>query len=440
MHNDQYSIEYYELLKKDEKKYYEDYKKLVERVNNSSAYYHGEPIPVTYQGFFYDKAARADFQYMADHLMSITRKITKEYVENPEYRKLFGFDKRLEELILHDPGYDIPVPICRYDVFYKNRDSFKFVEFNTDGASAMNEDNTIGQLMLETEGMKEFSKKYHLTNVEVIERWAKDSIELYHEVKGKEKPNVAIVDHLELGTSNEFIEFKKAYEKQGVACEIIDIRDLEYKDGKLQSKGYEIDLVYRRIVTVEFMKLYDELEDFRRAYFDNAFLMVGSFRSQIMHYKLTYKIFRLDETKKILSVEENEFLEKTIPITEEFSTKEDFEKVRDHKNDYILKPHDAYASHGIYTGRDYNEEEFTKILEEILDTGYIYQEYYDQDLLKIVEFDKEGKLHLKEFGAVVGMFIYNEEFVAPYTRVGQESLISGARKYYTTPNLFIEEK
>ncbi len=439
MHNDKYAIEYYELLRKDEKKYYEDYKDLVEKVNNSSAYYHGEPIPVTYQGFFYDKTAKADFQYMADMLMSITKKITKEYVENPEYRKHFRFSKELEELIVHDPGYDIPVPICRYDVFYRDRDEFKFVEFNTDGASAMNEDNTIGKIMLETKGMKEFSEKYHLENVEEIHRWAKDSVELYKKVKGKEKPNVAIVDHLEIGTSNEFEEFKKAYESLGVNCEIIDIRDLEYKDGKLQHKGYEIDLVYRRIVTVEFMNLYDELEEFRKAYLDNAFLMLGSFRSQIMHYKLTYKIFRLEDTKKILTDEENAFLEEHIPYTEEFAAEEDLEIVKKNKDNYIFKPLDAYASQGIYVGRDHSQEEFEKIAEEILGTGYIYQEYYDQYPLKVVEFDKEGKLQLNEFGAVVGMFIYNEQFVAPYTRIGQDNLISGARKYYTTPNIFIKE-
>lgn len=439
MHNDKYAIEYYELLKKDEKKYYEDYKDLVEKVNNSSAYYHGEPIPVTYQGFFYDKTAKADFRYMADMLMSITKKITKEYVENPEYRKHFRFSKELEELIVHDPGYDIPVPICRYDVFYRDRDEFKFVEFNTDGASAMNEDNTIGKIMLETKGMKEFSEKYHLENVEEIHRWAKDSVELYKKVKGKEKPNVAIVDHLEIGTSNEFEEFKKAYESLGVNCEIIDIRDLEYKDGKLQHKGYEIDLVYRRIVTVEFMNLYDELEEFRKAYLDNAFLMLGSFRSQIMHYKLTYKIFRLEDTKKILTDEENAFLEEHIPYTEEFAAEEDLEIVKKNKDNYIFKPLDAYASQGIYVGRDHSQEEFEKIAEEILGTGYIYQEYYDQYPLKVVEFDKEGKLQLNEFGAVVGMFIYNEQFVAPYTRIGQDNLISGARKYYTTPNIFIKE-
>ena len=440
MHNDKYSLEYYEIIKKDEKGYYEDYQKLQEAIKNSSAYYKGEPIPVTYQGFFYDKKAREDFQYMADMLMSITRKITKEYVDNPDYRKHFNFDKKLEDLIIHDPGYDIPVPICRYDVFYTNREEFKFVEFNTDGASAMNEDNTIGKLMLETKAMKEMGQKYNLTNVDLINRWARDSVDLYEKSTGKKNPNVAIVDVLEIGTSNEFEEFKKAYENLGLTCEIVDIRNLKYIDGKLMAGETPIDLVYRRIVTVEFMKLYDELEDFRKAYFDNAFFMVGSFRSQIMHYKLTYKIFRLEDTRAILSQEENDFLERHIPYTEKFVSQEDLEVVKKNKDDYIFKPLDAYASHGIYTGRDHSPEEFEKIVEEILGTGYIYQEYYDQNMLKVVEFDEEGRAHLNEFGAVVGMFIYNEQFVAPYTRIGQENLISGARKYYTTPSIYIEEK
>ena len=62
------------------------------------------------------------------------------------------------------------------------------------------------------------------------------------------------------------------------------------------------------------------------------------------------------------------------------------------------------------------------------------------DPLKFVEFDDKGKLLVGEFGVVLGMFIYDEEFVAPYTRIGKESLISGARKYYTVPNVLVKRK
>ena len=441
MYNDKYVEEYINIIKKDEKKYYRDYLKMLEKVNNSNAIYKGEPIPVTYQGLFYDEESKEDFQNMSNILMSITRKITKEYVENEEYRKLFKFSNELEKLIVHDPGYDIPVPICRYDVFYNGKDKFKFVEFNTDGSSAMNEDNTLGQILLETEAMKEFGNKYKLTNVDLINKWAEKSYNIYRKFKGEsKKPNVAIVDSLEIGTPYEFREFKKAYEKLGLNCEIVDVKDLEYKNGKLVHGNFEIDLVYRRIVTVELMRIIEEVQPFIDAYMDNAFMMLGSFRSQIMHYKPTYKIFRLEETRKLLTEEENLFLEKSIPYTEDFETEEDFKKVSENKNDYILKPSDDYASHGIYTGRDHSKEEFDKILREIIGTGYIYQEYYDMDPIKFVEFKEDGKLEINDFGAVLGMFIYDEEFVAPYTRIGKDNLISGARDYYTAPNIYIEKR
>lgn len=441
MYNDKYVNEYVNIIKKDENFYYKDYLNMLEKVNNSNAIYKGEPIPITYQGLFYDKENKKDFQYMSDMLMSITKKITKEYVNNKEYRKLFKFSKELEELIIHDPGYDIPVPICRYDVFYNGRDKFKFVEFNTDGSSAMNEDNTLGPILLETEAMKELSKKYKLSNIDLINSWAEISYEMYKKYKGnRKKPNVAIVDILEIGTPYEFREFKKAYEKLGLNCEIVDIKDLDYKNGKLVYGDYEIDLVYRRIVTVELMKIFKEIQPFINAYKDNAFMMLGSFRSQIMHYKPTYKIFRLEETRKILSKEENDFLDKSIPYTEDFETEEDYNIVSKNKDNYILKPIDDYASHGIYTGRDHKQEEFEKILRKILATGYIYQEYYDMDPVHFVEFNKDGKIEVNDFGVVLGMFIYNEKFIAPYTRIGKDNLISGARDYYTAPNIFIEEK
>lgn len=443
MFNDKYVNEYLNIIKEDEEFYYKDYLDMQEKVRNSSAIYKGQPIPVTYQGLFYDEENKKDFQYMSDMLMSITRKITKKYIEDENYRKHFKFDKRLEDLIIHDPGYDVPVPIGRYDVFYSGRDSFKFVEFNTDGSSAMNEDNTIGQIMLQTKAIKEMEKRYNykMTNVDLINSWAKISLDLYQRNKKTDKiPNVAIVDALEIGTPYEFREFKKAYEKLGAKCEIVDIKDLEYRDNKLVYKDFDIDLVYRRIVTVELMERYDEIKPFIDAYYDNAFMMIGSFRSQIMHYKLTYKIFRLEDTRSILSDKENEFLDKHIPYTEEFKTKEDLEEVVNNKDGYILKPIDSYASHGIVTGRDFKDkEEYRKVLEKILDTGYIYQKYHVMDPLKFVEFTKEGKIKSDRFGAVVGMFIYDEKFIAPYTRIGQDNLISGARDYYTAPNIFIEK-
>ncbi len=412
---------------------------MLDEVSKSNAIYHGEPVPVTYQGLFYDEKTRDNLGKIADKLMKITRKVTKRYIEDEDYRKLFDFSPKLEKLILHDPGYEIPAPICRYDIFYNSIDKFKFVEFNTDGSSAMNEDNEVGPILLDTLAMKELSKYYNLENVDLINSWVKASLDIFRRNSSIEKPNIAIVDFLDIGTPFEFEAFKKAYLNAEVDCEIIDIRDLEYSNGKLHKGDFDIDLVYRRAVTVEIMDKYEEVQPFIEAYLDNAFMMLGSFRSQLMHIKPIFEILLKDETKAFLEEDEILFLDRAIPKTYKFESEKDFKKVLENKDDYILKPIDSYASKGIYTGREHSNEEYEKILKKILNKGYIYQEYYDMEPLKFVEFDSQGKLKVSDFGVVLGMFIYDEKFIAPYTRIGKESLISGARKYYTVPNILVSD-
>ena len=67
--------------------------------------------------------------------------------ESPVFRDLFDSILGWKSSFSRS-SYDMPVPIGRYDVFYNSADDFKMCEFNTDGASAMNEENTIGALML----------------------------------------------------------------------------------------------------------------------------------------------------------------------------------------------------------------------------------------------------------------------------------------------------
>src|SRR5690606_25986558 len=135
----------------------------------------------------------------------------------------------------------------RFDIFYGGNDNFKFCELNTDGSSAMNEDNTLAEILLETKSMKDFSKKYSFSLFELFDSWVRESISIYKQFNpNNPSPNVAIVDFVESGTPNEFEEFKKAYERNGYNCIIVDPRDLNYRDGGLYYKDYKIDLVYRR--------------------------------------------------------------------------------------------------------------------------------------------------------------------------------------------------
>lgn len=441
MFNEKIVKDYIAIIEEDPKGYFQDYKAIVERVNNSEAIYKGEPIPVTYQGMFVGADHRDEYEAIADKLMTITNKITDEYLANPEYRKLFRYPEKLEELILHDPGYAVPVPICRYDMFYNGKDDYVFCEFNTDGSSAMNEDDVIGEIMLESKAHEKMKEKYDLRQFELFESWVDAAYEIYKTAdQAVENPNVAILDFIGLGTTNEFKRFKRTFEAKGFACEIVDPRDVKYVDGKAYAGDFRLDLVYRRAVTVEMIRRLDEIEDFIKAYLDNAFVMIGSFRSQIMHSKLIYKIFRDPLTRAILTDEENAYLEAHIPYTEILETREDYDKVINNKDAYILKPFDSYSSQGVIAGKEHSPEEWKEIIDEIYQKDYIYQDYFNMEKVEFVEFDEEGGLHVNGFSFVMGMYIYNEKFQGLYTRIGNEALISGARDYYTTPNILAVEK
>lgn len=440
MFNKELVEKYIEIVKADPEGYYKDNLEMQEKAKKSSAIYKGQPIPITYQGMFISEENHKDFKRISKIMMEITRKVSKKYLEDEEYRELFKHDKKLEELILLDPGYQVPVPMARYDIFYNGFDDFKFCEFNTDGSSAMNEDAVLGAIMLETKAFKEMGKDYKISQFELFDSWVDASLAVYRSSKGPiEKPNIAIVDFIDKGTTKEFERFVETYEKKGYNCKIVDPRDIKYIGGLAYYQDYRIDMVYRRAVTMDVMEAYDQIPDFIEAYKNNAFVCIGSFRSQLMHSKLIFKILRHPMTREIVTKEEYDFLVKHVPYTEELITEGDYQRARANKDGYILKPYDGYASYSVHAGREYSQEDWEKVLDDCLGKGYIYQEYFDVDKVDFIEFDENGRLTVDSFAFVLGMFIYNENFQGLYTRIGNHALISGARDYYTTPNFLFEE-
>lgn len=431
--------EYIDLVKSNPKKYLEDYKIALEKVANSTAIYKGKPVPFLYHPMFFTEEDIKKFEDMVDTLISISNKVTDKYLKSKDFRKKFEYSPLLEELILIDNGYDINVPIARYDLFYGCNDDYKFCEFNTDGSSAMNEDNTIGRILLETEALKEFARTYDLSLFELINSWVDDIISIYNKWSEKgDKPNIAIVDFVESATSSEFEVFKNAFIKKGYNAIIADPRDLKYRNGKLYYNDYRIDLVYRRIVTFELIEKANEIPDFIEAYRNKAFCCVGSIRSQIMHNKIIFKILHDEDTLEILSEKEREFVRKHIPVTGLFKgDREVFEKVLNNKDKYIMKPYDLNASRGVYAGKDLSFEEWKKKLEESWNKDYLYQEYFEPYKREHIVFE-DDKLKVESFKSIIGLFIYKEKFAGIYTRVGKLSIISGVTDYFTLPNVLVK--
>lgn len=431
---------YIDIVKEDPERYYEDYKKLLEKVAKSTAKYKGEPVPAIYQPFFVSEEDEETFEYITEMMMRITDKVTKAYTAISAFRNTFDFDKKMKQLLIHKPLIKIAVPIARYDIFYKSRDEFKFCELNTDGSSAMNEDNEVAPMMIELEAMKEMEKRYgyEFSYYELFDSWVDEFKEIYTETTGKEEFNLAIVDIMESASHEEFEKFKNAFEKKGIKTIICDARDIKRKDGHIYAGDFRIDAVYRRLVTFEAIEHWDEIQDFIDGYLNDEFVMIGSFKSQVMHDKRIFiKLFD-ERVKKFLSKDEIEFIEKHVPYTA-MLTKQTAPEVLENKNKYIIKPVDNNASKGVYVGKDHSKKDFAALLKKYTGTGYIYQEYVEPYKRDVVIFDDNGNMEVKELKSIVGLFIYNKKFKGLYTRYGKENIISSLHQYYLGVNIKAKE-
>lgn len=400
-----------------------------EYIENSTARYHGRIVYTMYIPKLFTKEAAEYFDKITGTMYGIMVKVIKEYEQNPEYRKLFGFDKRLEELILRPDRYDCKLPIARIDIFFNEEDfSFKFCEFNTDGASAMNEDRELNNAVARTKAFKDFQRKYNTKTYELFDSWVEAFTDIYKTYpKAKEKAHVAIVDFMSSASDNEFEVFKEHFIKKGYTCEICEITKLGYTDGKLLSpSGKQIDVIYRRAVTCDIMKNYDRVKPFINAVKNDDVCLIGDFKTQIVHNKRVFKILHDDMTAAFLTDEENDFIAEHIPYTA-FLTPDEVKRndVLRNKDKWVIKPEDSYASKGVYAGVEFDsEKEWIEHVTENIGKDYLLQEYVKPYETLNIDITHDENAQYRNYSSITGLFVYGGKFSGIYSRIAKNSIIS----------------
>ncbi|MGN0150757.1 MAG: hypothetical protein ACI4C7_10995 [Clostridia bacterium] len=412
---------------------------------NSTAKSHGIYVHTLYMPKIFTEDMADYFKSISDTMYGILEKVISEYESNPEYRKLFDFDKRLEELILRPDRYSCKLPITRIDIFFNEDDfSFKFCEFNADGASAMNEDRELNIALSGTRAFKKFSKKYNTRTYNLFDSWVDEFTSIYNSCDSKvENPHIAIVDFINGEPETEFEQFRQTFIAHGYTCEICNITDLVYQDGILSSpSGNKIDAIYRRAVTCDIMENFNNVQPFINAVKDNAVCLIGDFKTQVIHNKIVFKILHNEMTNTFLTPYEIKFIREHIPYTMSLTDK----TCRKHnvlkdKDKWVIKPEDSYASRGVYAGVEFdNEADWQKAVLENLNNSYLLQEYctpYETVNIDLL-YDKHSKY--KKYSNITGLFVYNGKFSGIYTRIAKNSIISTQYSEMSLPTIVVSEK
>jgi len=381
-------------------------------------------------------------------MIRLMEKITRLFLQEPVIQRQFNFSEKHLELIRAEPGYSRAIPCARFDSFYDG-DSLRFSELNTDGSSGMDSADKIAKMYLSSPEMKAFFSAYQERVFEINRGILDTLLECYGEFTGganPPRPRIAIVDWKEVRTIEEFYSFAEFCRQQGYDAIVADPRELEYNGSALSHRGRKIDIIYRRVVSREYVQRLDEVKATTRAFLERKVCVVGSFRSDVGFSKKVFAILHNPDLARFFTEAELGLAERHVPWTHVY---EDIdcqyrgrhvrlpELARNNKDDFVLKPSYLYEGRGVKVGALTEREEWDELTVSALAKDYVIQERILIPSMPIAVWDDEMKMERRWIH--LGEFVFGGRFRGLYCRAANTLVIDRRSKEYLAPCFVLEK-
>ncbi|MCH9008023.1 circularly permuted type 2 ATP-grasp protein, partial [candidate division KSB1 bacterium] len=227
---------------------------------------------------------------------------------------------------------------------------------------------------------------------------------------------------------------------------IADPRELDYSGSRLRKGDFEIDLVYRRVLTQEFLEKLDEVQPMLQAYRDRNVCMVNSFRTKMLHKKSVFAILSDSRNAGYFSAGERRVIDAHIPWTRLISDcKTDFHGetidllnyISRNRENLVIKPNDEYGGKGVVIGWETSQEAWEKAVQSAQDDVWVVQEKVP--LAKEVFAYYEDGLQFKELLVDLDPFLFGVNVAGFLTRLSTSSLANVTAGGGATVTFIIEE-
>ncbi len=413
---------------------------------------HGKPVPFSFVPTLHNSDDMAFYEDVAATTTTILGKVITHYLEHPDYRALFAFPPEIERLILLPCGYEQLLPLARIDLFVDEHDkSFKFCEFNADGAAGMSRDVAIGAELAKTASFKRFAAtKRSVRPFELIDSWVAAFLSIWATdplSAGRPVPTVAVTDFTESAVMSDFTMFIEAFKRAGVDARFVDTREFSFDGQTLRdaSDGTRIDAVYRRAVTSEICTKIDACGALIDAVAASRVCLIGHFRTNVIHTKMVNVALFDESREEFLTADEIAFVDAHVCRTYRLEAgKADLAQVKATREKWIVKPADDYGGNGVFAGVDFSDAEWAAIVDEHLDCGFIVQEFYPPHHVDIVrpEHPEHGAdsdaapgdasaaasgdapVVVESWESMPGFYLYDGRLAGFYHRLGRGGVIA----------------
>lgn len=308
-------------------------------------------------------------------------------------------------LALIDPGYASPDVLSKLDLQVSNG-SLRLTQANGDAPAGAAYAENLGEIFFDSPPLKEFRRKYNVTKTGGKKPFLTALLEAYRQFTestnahhatarasngqkngnghhGKQRPNIAFVEFRQTTRRSEFELFRDYFRTQGFRTEVVAPEQLEYRNGKLRSGDFEIDLVYRRFSVQEFLVRFTLNHPLLEAYRERKICVVNSFRSEMSHKRAMLALLTDESLTAKFPANERRAIREHVPWTrvvtagktmhgEEQVELLDF--IRDHRETLLLRPNDESSDLPMFVGREIEQADWEKALRHAQRSPYVVQE------------------------------------------------------------------
>ena len=349
---------------------------------DSGCHYGGREIVKVLRPKFLSRSEYLYLGYAASVLMGVFRKLSERVLAEPRLQAFLQFSEDELRLIAPEPLCKDPCAFARLDAF-QTTEGFHFVELNGEAPAGAGYSDLTRDILRQHPVIEELDRRCSLEWVSTREGVFLGLLTAWRAAGKTGRPTILITDYLDLPTVPEFHILREYIEAQGFTCLVEDPRALSYQDGRLIAQGQAVDLVYRRIITAEYLEREDEVRPLFDAYADGAVVVVDPFRAKLVHKKSTFALLTGEILgEEWLTSEERMIIRRHVPWTRrvaEGMTERDGERIDllpwavANKDELVLKPSDDYGGHGVVIGWLKSPSEFEAALREATSCDYVLQ-------------------------------------------------------------------
>jgi uncharacterized circularly permuted ATP-grasp superfamily protein len=400
-------------------------------------FFGGRPLCIVLRPHFYTEQ---QFQYLkteTEVILGAFAKTHKAAMADSNVRAFFHMEPWEEEMIHVERSAQVPWSTSRLDSFYSlDHNTLSFIEYNAETPAGMAYEDVLAETFLDLPIMKKFQEKYAVKPFRVRGRLLDALLETYADWLGSrpaQKPQIAIVDWEDVPTKNEHRLCKEWFARHGVASELVDPLNLEYRNGKLYADDFRVDLIYKRVLGQELFQRMGSDNPIFRALRDRAVCISNSFQALILYKKSSLAFLSDEANHPLFTANEIRAIGEHIPWTRKVENRKTYynnstidlmEFIEQNRARLVLKPNDSYGGKGVVLGWEASPENWANALDAAQNEPYVVQEKVNIASEQF-PFFADGKMNLHKLYVDADPFIFmGKSAHGVLTRLSSEALLN----------------